>query len=70
MKVIMPSGVSTLSDSGVVPLACYCGTAKTFSTANLENGKDSCWHCGCSCDMVQDGGTWTHAQVTFHTSSL
>lgn len=70
MKVIMPIGVSALSDPPIVPLACYCGTAKTFSAANLENGNDNCWHCGCSCDMVSEGGTWTHAQTTFRTSQL
>ena len=71
MRVVNPVGRKIDSEAAAnLVRACYCGTDSGFAVANTENGPDNCFHCGCSCELVQSGGTEAHASVVFRTSSL
>ena len=69
MRVVNPIGrkIETKAAANAV-MACYCGTDTTFAVARTPN--DKCFHCGCSCDMIDYSGTYMHAQVTVRTSIL
>lgn len=71
MRVVNPVGRKIDSEAAAnLVRACYCGTDSSFAVASTENGSDTCFHCGCACDMISSGNTKAHATITIRTSEL